>query len=738
MRKKLGQVTIFIVLIFQLLFVCLAMVMNVGLVVHDKINLQNSVDLGALYGAQKQAEILSAMAHINYQIRQSYKLLAWRYLVLGSLGANTYSDLNRDNRVGRKKLIQERDKASYAESSPGYHCTNLSNKCTNAFSQTNCTKNDISGRGDCIYASCFWHENWYFDSAAFRDSTHYCQRTDAQGLPNIRSPQKTSLPPFVITAPAEDILMLRVEETLRKSCKKLGEINWRMAASFLYIFYKDQLQRKKLIENIYKLLTEGRDIDSDPTNKKTIEKGIKNTIKNNLTFVNYKNWNPDSNESNGLTITYTKRNFEKIFQWKIIQPLLFYIANREDTDNQGICPVKSKPLEDPPLHSIDCEGNEEHLCYAAGVNGYPELFSGFYKSSSDDINITVTLKIPYQYQIFSPFKSGQENIKYITAEARAKPFGAVFGPGPDDDDELPDPKHPDFLKFRHLPNYARYPDDTLGLLSRRAQWAWTRALARPDTLGSLQFKRLLQGAPPSDPHRPDPFYKGKTLKNYLSNIRVEDPMVLPYPLAGTQPLQDRRFNSLIRAFEEAAIAPDLFDQSYYTILPNYMTTLYPKIKKAFEGSDGIIPGDLGYPAQSNISDLDIELFYSPCHNNAPTPPNRTIADLKEQKRKLNFIERQILCANYIKDKYMDGVDMYWVKSVDDLLTSWAPPAQGNKFTNQNGIESAFRQCETRDSKIPEKTPLTHPITPSEMIPHHCLSGGGRSGFSVKLISHDYK
>ena len=48
-----GQITIFIILTFQVLFVFLVMMINIGFVVHDKINLQNSVDLGVIYGAQK-------------------------------------------------------------------------------------------------------------------------------------------------------------------------------------------------------------------------------------------------------------------------------------------------------------------------------------------------------------------------------------------------------------------------------------------------------------------------------------------------------------------------------------------------------------------------------------------------------------------------------------------------------------------------------------------------------------
>ena len=88
-KKKLnekGQVAIFVALIFQLLFLFFAMIINVGLLIHHKINLQNSVDLAAYYGAMKQGETLNAIGHINYQIRQSWKLLTWRYRELGTAG----------------------------------------------------------------------------------------------------------------------------------------------------------------------------------------------------------------------------------------------------------------------------------------------------------------------------------------------------------------------------------------------------------------------------------------------------------------------------------------------------------------------------------------------------------------------------------------------------------------------------------------------------------------------------
>lgn len=47
-KNQKGQVAIFVALIFQVLFVFFAVLINVGLLVHHKINLQHSTDLAAL------------------------------------------------------------------------------------------------------------------------------------------------------------------------------------------------------------------------------------------------------------------------------------------------------------------------------------------------------------------------------------------------------------------------------------------------------------------------------------------------------------------------------------------------------------------------------------------------------------------------------------------------------------------------------------------------------------------
>ncbi|MCO5114726.1 MAG: Tad domain-containing protein, partial [Bdellovibrionaceae bacterium] len=85
-KNQKGQISVFVGLTFLVLFTLFAMTINVGMIVHDKINVQNAVDFASLYVAQRQAEQLNAIAHMNYQIRQAHKLMTYRYIVLGTVG----------------------------------------------------------------------------------------------------------------------------------------------------------------------------------------------------------------------------------------------------------------------------------------------------------------------------------------------------------------------------------------------------------------------------------------------------------------------------------------------------------------------------------------------------------------------------------------------------------------------------------------------------------------------------
>src|SRR5690349_18971356 len=84
-KKHRGQISVLIVLSLLPLFTLIAFVVNVGMLVHTKISLQNAADLAAYAGAATQARQLTHIAHLNYQMRQAYKKFIFRYYVLGNM-----------------------------------------------------------------------------------------------------------------------------------------------------------------------------------------------------------------------------------------------------------------------------------------------------------------------------------------------------------------------------------------------------------------------------------------------------------------------------------------------------------------------------------------------------------------------------------------------------------------------------------------------------------------------------
>jgi len=81
LKNRKGQVAIFIVMMFSLIFMFFGMSINVGMLVHHKINLQNAADMAALAGAAEQARILNMIGWKNFELRKNYKDLMYRYWI---------------------------------------------------------------------------------------------------------------------------------------------------------------------------------------------------------------------------------------------------------------------------------------------------------------------------------------------------------------------------------------------------------------------------------------------------------------------------------------------------------------------------------------------------------------------------------------------------------------------------------------------------------------------------------
>ncbi len=70
----------------------MAMIINIGLFVKAKINLQNAVDAAAFSGAATQSRQLTDIAYLNWEMRNTYKEWMFKYYILGN-----YSLINKNS-----------------------------------------------------------------------------------------------------------------------------------------------------------------------------------------------------------------------------------------------------------------------------------------------------------------------------------------------------------------------------------------------------------------------------------------------------------------------------------------------------------------------------------------------------------------------------------------------------------------------------------------------------------------
>ncbi len=92
--KERGQLSIFMGMSLLVVVTFLAFVVNVGLFVKAKINLQNSVDAGAYAGAAVQARQLTNIGYLNWEIRNTMKEWLLKYYVFGNIGLDAIQNID--------------------------------------------------------------------------------------------------------------------------------------------------------------------------------------------------------------------------------------------------------------------------------------------------------------------------------------------------------------------------------------------------------------------------------------------------------------------------------------------------------------------------------------------------------------------------------------------------------------------------------------------------------------------
>ncbi|MCB9060030.1 MAG: Tad domain-containing protein [Halobacteriovoraceae bacterium] len=112
-KNEKGQITIF--LAFSLIIVAsfLAFVINIGLFVKAKINLQNAVDAGAWSGAAVQARQLSQISYLNWELRNTFKEWMFKYYVVGQLGLLNETDVTNVADLNNNGVMNFRTQSMY-------------------------------------------------------------------------------------------------------------------------------------------------------------------------------------------------------------------------------------------------------------------------------------------------------------------------------------------------------------------------------------------------------------------------------------------------------------------------------------------------------------------------------------------------------------------------------------------------------------------------------------------------
>lgn len=691
-----GQIAIFVALIFQVLFVFFAMVVNVGLLVHHKINLQNSVDLAAYYGSMKQAEVMNAIAHMNYQLRQNYKLLVWRYRHMGMAGDTFNHPYNSLNSTMRPS----------AETDTPFQGAD-GNKCSARF---------------CVNYPVFDIQE---------PNEYYCRdvckgiNITLLGIPSVSS-VNFGLAQGILGGLAKSIeaASKQLVDKTQKHCRSRSALNWFALSRFILAYRQEMIARKQALNLVANSISsetrDMKDIDGE-----SVRKGVLATYYRNLSYPNQE----------GLDATTgTAANAKFNFYNSLGHASCGGSANEKRIPPKWLNEVFIKPLY--YYLEGDCDGTAQ-IGYSAkamnvggGQNFYPKYIDGLDPGTVDElirlmqdpgdlsspdnrlwhstvgyeknpwcmayvaVEAETNPKIP-----FSPF--GPVKLK---ARSFAKPFGGRMGPwyynrwpagemaskgGMADriDPTLPPRSVTGETAGAFDDNsldldFGRYTGDKVGTKSNM-------------TMGYVS-KGLW------DPHRPPAQASWKIYDHLLTpDSYVGDPGSSGDSLAWDN---DKNVSVPMRDLEISFIAPDQFDLTYYSIEPDFWRNYAVRLGKRSDFASMQSRGDFGY------------------RKNGGAPwATMTIKDQMEIARTKNMYDFNA------KLTYYAGGDRSPAQAFTELLTSWHMSGPGNYSL----VNSRFGNC-------PEAG-----ILPSEdrnaidiAVPGNCMAGG-RTGYSVKFVDGEY-
>lgn len=687
-----GQVAIFIALIFQLLFLFFAMVVNVGLLVHHKINLQNSVDLAAYYGAMKQSEVMNAIAHTNYQIRQSYKLLTWRYRVLGVAGVfpkgpgidpqggHPVTKNGNVNAGIRGGTITEDDSDTYPRS-------------------PETLKNFYERPAFCVAFRPF-------DEVPTEENT--CRAPAGQTIAALRKPPIVAS--FIGAAHTAARVTDLANKSMRLRCEFMGPYNYVVLGRFIVAFNIDQGERKTLIYKLANGLSNTTDtfIDIEGEDAKD---GIRKTLDNNLTAANkaaitsFKVFNSlasgpcaESPAAGSSAVPPGWLSEISIYPRASYKMCIYSGGSVNESVNIDVRPRDAGTGADEKDFAPVIDYLSQYIADGRVGSVYrPSL--GVEKNPWCMAYVGVRAEAEPEI----PFAFGKIKLKAV---AFAKPFGGKIGPwygktwSPSTqessgygDAQRTDPRTPPRCPLGAVENctaqgqdavttlnYSRFPGDPVGLASRTVHGQYGKSIF---DLGNPSFDMWKDIESPAD-------------------SRGGETDILAW--------SDRAADKKMRELEVASIVPDLFDLTYYSIDPDFFNNYYAgRLEKYLQKH----PISGGYKVRHDLGS------------------RASGTGLSGGRSSIMFnIKDQLDMAASVRGASNNAFGLDWGNKLmyaligsdnfGQLLTGWIskPDLSSYEFDKDR-----FGNCTKDASK-------------DAPVPGSCEKGG-RTGYSVKLISSDY-
>ncbi|MGZ3690170.1 MAG: Tad domain-containing protein [Pseudobdellovibrio sp.] len=785
-KNQNGQVALFVALIFQVVFVFFALLINVGLLVHHKINLQQSTDIAAYYGAMKQAEQMNAIAHINFQMRQAWKLFTWRYRIAGTFGFIAAHDNPTAPGMPFESVLGNH----FQWNGTGGAIASPTKPYDNGTDATRCSMLDSSfnvdaGSGPSVRVGfqdipffCIGHHGFKSWPSGENNCQINCSMlSTARVIQHITPLTSTYVTPDGGSmAPAVQNALNLVESDLTKKCTDLGPTGAVILGKFMAALAAESTARSETIKMLAANLSQDADSIVDLDGKK-IKDGALRTLQNNLTGANFSGFNKatDFTAINGLNANNCRfKNGSNDGQTEFLKRIEFKFINLfiHNCKNTG---AGHSYQPEPVYQSNNILSSAFTSDPAIVDNNLQQLILSFLHP--DHLATVGYEKNPNCVEYYAVKASSEPNIPFLPlskiklqAVAVAKPFGGSIGPwygtswplnesrskafdsdlNSRIDSTLPmrdftgDETNPQISHSVYSqPNFALFVGDKLGLRNLDYIASYHAILATRGVKGTTNLNTT--GTIDNNGSWPD-FDNWKGIENSTAGSMIQYDSVAKDPF--------------LRQVEISAIAPNQFDIFHYSIDPDFYNNYYVKLVKNFNDIKN------GSHSSVTIDATNIRADFGAVNMDGNVSSDAPLTE------KSFSVKDQILMKNNILDyspnpgpSYpplgSDGNNTYnsflnfLVGIQSSLLTGWTFLRFGDyvSFPNHDVSVSkivssqytmSFGQCSNawnntshaiNNKMSPDdfKSPPTLNVTDNPPVPGNCVTGG-RTGYSVKLIT----